>query len=122
MLILFVVWSINVNPNANKNKNNQESSIGRSKCGADNKVTFLLYNLYVQWFFVCCLATLTMPLLIESIYSKNNNYLLMDRAYELVRGHEFCTVVPSIEIKCDIEGGLINFLHKHGVVKKMLGC
>ena len=38
--------------------------------------------------------------LIESIYSKNNNYLLMDRAYEddktlaLAKDHGFNTVVP----------------------------
>ncbi len=38
--------------------------------------------------------------LIESIYSKNNNYLLMDRAYEndktlaLTKNHRFKTVVP----------------------------
>ena len=40
--------------------------------------------------------------LIESIYSKNNNYLLMDRAYEddkalalaLAKNHGFKTVVP----------------------------
>ena len=38
--------------------------------------------------------------LIESIYSKNNNYLLMDRAYEddktlaLGKNHGFKTVIP----------------------------
>ena len=38
--------------------------------------------------------------LIESIYSKNNNYLLMDRAYQnnktlaLAKNHGFKTVVP----------------------------
>ncbi len=38
---------------------------------------------------------------IESIYSKNNNYLLMDRAYEddktlaLAKTHGFKTVVPT---------------------------
>ena len=38
--------------------------------------------------------------LIESIYSKNNNYILMDRAYEddknivLAKAHVFHTVVP----------------------------
>ena len=38
--------------------------------------------------------------LIESIYSKNNNYLLMGRAYEdnktlaLAKNHGFNTVVP----------------------------
>ena len=38
--------------------------------------------------------------LIESIYPKNNSYLLMDRAHEdyktlaLAKAHGFCTVVP----------------------------
>ena len=95
--------SIKVSPNANKNKKNQKQSIGRSKGGLTTKLQ------------LCCTSSCPVVFrlspgnahdapegrkLIESIYSKNNNYLLMDRAYEddktlaLAKTHGFKTVVP----------------------------
>ena len=95
--------SIKVSPYANKNKNNQKQSIGRSKGGLTTKL------------YLCCTPSCPVAFrlshgnshnaseerkLIESIYSKNNNYLLMDRAYEddktlaLAKNHGFKTVVP----------------------------
>ena len=97
--------SIKVSPDANKNKNNQEQSIGRSKGGLTTKLH------------LCCTSSCPVVFrlspgnshdapegrkLIESIYSKNNNYLLMNRAYEddkalalaLAKNHGFKTVVP----------------------------
>ena len=95
--------SINVSPDANKNKNNQKQSIGRSKGVLTTKLN------------LCCKSSCPVVFrlspgnshdapegrkLIESIYSKNNNYLLMDRAYEddktlaLAKNHGFKTVVP----------------------------
>ena len=95
--------SIKVSPNANKNKKNQKQSIGRSKGGLTTKLH------------LCCTSSCPVVFrlspghsyddpeerkLIESIYSKNNNYLLMDRAYEddktlaLAKTHGFKTVVP----------------------------
>ena len=95
--------SIKVSPNANKNKKNQKQSIGRSKGGLTTKLH------------LCCTSSCPVVFrlspgnahdapegrkLIESIYSKNNNYLLMDRAYEddrtlaLAKNHGFKTVVP----------------------------
>ena len=94
--------SIKVSPDANKNKNNQKQSIGRSKGGLTTKLH------------LCCTSSCPVVFrlspgnahdapdgrkLIESIYSKNNNYLLMDRAYEddktldLAKNHGFKTVV-----------------------------
>ena len=91
-----------VSPNANKNKKNQKQSIGRSKGGLTTKLH------------LCCTSSCPVVFrlspgnahdapegrkLIESIYSKNNNYLLMDRAYEddktlaLAKNHGFKTVV-----------------------------
>ncbi len=88
---------------ANKNKNNQEQSIGRSKEGLTTKLH------------LCCISSCPVVFrlspgnshdapegrkLIESIYSKNNNYLVMDRTYEnnktldLDKAYMFCTVVP----------------------------
>ena len=95
--------SIKVSPDANKNKNNQKQGIGRSKGGLTTKLH------------LCCTSSCPVVFrlspgnshdapegrkLIESIYSKNNNYLLMDRAYEddktlaLANDHGFHTVVP----------------------------
>ena len=95
--------SIKVSPDANKNKKNQKQSIGRSKGGLTTKLH------------LCCTSSCPVAFrlspgnshdapegrkLIESIYSKNNNYLLMDRAYEddktlaLAKNHGFKTVVP----------------------------
>ena len=96
--------SINMNPDINKNQDDQKHSIERSKNGRG-----------ITKFHLCC--TFSCPIifrlspgnshdapegqkLIESIYSKNNNYLLMDRAYEdvktlvLIKNHGFNTVVP----------------------------
>ena len=42
--------------------------------------------------------------LLKSIYSKNNDYLLMDKAYKddktlvLAKAHGFCTVIPPKKI------------------------
>ena len=95
--------SIKVSPDANKNKNNQKRSIGWSKGGLTTKLH------------LCCTSSCPVVFrlspgnshdapegrkLIESIYSKNNNYLLMDRAYEddktfaLAKNHGFTRVVP----------------------------
>ena len=77
--------SIKVSPDANRNKNNQKQSIGRLKGGLTTKLR------------LCCTSSCPVVFrlspgnshdppegrkLIESIYSKNNNYLLMDRVYE----------------------------------------
>ena len=95
--------SIKVSPNANKNKKNQKQSIGRSKGGLTTKLH------------LCCTSSCPVVFrlssgnshdapegrkLIESIYSKNNNYLLMDRAYEddktlaLAENHGLKIVAP----------------------------
>ena len=95
--------SIKVSPDANKNKKNQKQSIGRSKGGLTTKLH------------LCCTSSCPVAFrlspgnfhdapegikLIKSIYSKNNNYLLMDRACEddktlaLAKNHGFKTVVP----------------------------
>ena len=92
-----------MSPDANKNKKNQKQSIGRSKGGLTTKLQ------------LCCTSSCPVVFrlspgnshdapegrkLIESIYSKNNNYLLMDRAYEddktltLAKEHGFNAVVP----------------------------
>ena len=90
-----------MSPDANKNKNNQEQSIGHSKGGLTTKLH------------LCCTSSCPVVFrlspgnfreapegkkLIESIYSKNNNYLLMDRAYEddktLAKNHGFKAVIP----------------------------
>ena len=97
------ITSIKVIPDANKNKKNQKQSIGGSKWGLRAKLH------------LCCTSSCPVVFrlspgnshdapegrkLIESIYSKNNNYLLMDRAYEddktlaLAKNHGFKTVVP----------------------------
>ncbi len=104
-IILFFIdsTSIKVSPDANKNKNNQEQILGRSKWDMTAKLH------------LCCTSSCPVVFrlspgnshdapegrkLIESIYSKNNNYLLMDRAYEddqtlaLAKNHAFKTVVP----------------------------
>ena len=81
----------------------EKQSIGRSKGGLTTKLH------------LCCTSSCPVVFrlssgnshdapegrkLIESIYSKNNNYLLMDRAYEddktlaLAKNHGFKTVVP----------------------------
>ena len=76
--------SIKVNPYENKNKSNQKQKIGCSKGGLTTKLH------------LCCTSSCPVVFrlspgnshdapegrkLIESIYSKNNNYLFMDRAY-----------------------------------------
>ena len=97
--------SIKMSPDANKNKNNQKQNIGRPK----GRLTTKLH--------LCCISSCPVVFrlspgnshdapegrkLIESIYSKNNNYLLMDRAYEddktLAKNHGFKTVVPPKKI------------------------
>ena len=102
--ILFIdSTSIKVSPDANRNKNNQEQSIGRSKEGLTTKLH------------LCCTSSCPVVFrlspgnshnapegrkLIESIYSKNNNYLLVHRAYEddktlvLTKDNGFKIVVP----------------------------
>ena len=83
--ILFIdSTSIKVSPDSNKNKNNQKQSVGPSKRG-------LTTTLHLCFTSSCPVAFRLSPgnshdafegrKLIESIYSKNNNYLLMDRAY-----------------------------------------
>ena len=95
--------SIKVSPNANKNKKNQKQSVGRSKGGLTTKLH------------LCCTSSCPVVFrlspgishaapegrkLIELIYSKNNNYLLMDRAYEddktlaLAKNHGLKIVAP----------------------------
>ena len=95
--------SIKVSPDTNKNKKNQKQSIERSKGGLTTKLH------------LCCTSSCPVVFrlspgnahdapegrkLIESIYSKNNNYLLMEKAYEddkilaLVKNHGFKAVVP----------------------------
>ena len=95
--------SIKVSPDANKNKNNYEQSIGRSKKDLTTK-------LYLFFTSSCPAAFHLYPgnfhdapeerKLIKSIYSKNNNYLPIDKVYEddktlaLAKVHRFKTVVP----------------------------
>ena len=95
--------SIKMSPDANKNKDNQEQSIRRLK----KIMTTKLHPCFTS---SCSLVFLLSPgnshdapegrKLIESIYSKNNNYLLMDITYEddktlvLAKDHGFKTVVP----------------------------
>ena len=97
-----ICTSIKVNLDANENKNNHEQHIRRSKNG-------LTTNLQLSCTSSCPVVFRLSPgnshdapkgrKLIESIYSKNNNYLLMDRAYEddktlaLAKNHGFKTVV-----------------------------
>ncbi len=56
--------------------------------------------------------------LIESIYSKNNNYLLIDRAYEanktlvLAKNHGFNTVIP-LKKNRKLPWSYIRHLYKH---------
>ncbi len=92
-----------MSPDTNKNKNNQKQSIGRSKGGLTTKLH------------LCCTSSCQPAFdlspgnfhdapegrkLIEFIYSKNNNYFLMDRTYkndkilDLAKNHGFKTVVP----------------------------
>ena len=99
--------SINVSSDANKNKKNQKQSIGHSKGALTTKLH------------LCCTSSCPVVFrlfpgnahdapeerkLIESIYSKHNNYLLMDRAYEddktlaLAKNHGFKAVVPPKKI------------------------
>ena len=102
--ILFIdSTSIKVSPDANKNKNNHEQSIGHPKKSLATK-------LHLCYTSSCWVVFRSSPgnshdapegrKLIESIYSKNNNYLLVDRAYEddrtlaLAKNHGFKTVVP----------------------------
>ena len=103
-IILFFIdsTSIKVSPDANKNKKNQKQSIERSKGGLTTKLH------------LCCTSSCPVVFrlspgnshdapeerkLIESIYSKNNNCLLMDKAYEddktlaLAKNHGFKPVV-----------------------------
>ena len=95
--------SIKVSPDANKNKNNQKQSIGRSKGGLTTKLHLCCTSSYPVVFRLSPGNSHDAPegrKLIESIYSKNNNYLLMDRAYEddktlaLAKNHGFKAVVP----------------------------
>ena len=96
--------SIKVSPDANKNKNNHEQSIGCSK----EDLTTKLYLFFTS---SCPAAFHLYPgnfhdapeerKLIKSIYSKNNNYLPIDKVYEddktlaLAKVHRFKTVVPT---------------------------
>ena len=77
--------SIKMSPDVNKNKNNQEQSIGRSKCGLTTKLHPFFASSYPVIFRLPPGNSHNAPegrKLIEFIYSKNNNYFLMDRAYE----------------------------------------
>ncbi len=99
--ILFIDnTSTTVSPDANKNKNNQEQSIERSKMEPTTKLHLYCISSCRAVFHLSPNSFYDAPegrKLIESIYSKNNNYLLMDRAYEddktLAKAHEFRTVV-----------------------------
>ena len=93
--------SIKVRPDVNKNKNNQKQSIGRSKVGLTTKLRLCCTFLYPVVLRLLPGSSHNAPegsRLIKSIYYKNNNYLLMDRAYEddktLAKNHSFKTVVP----------------------------
>ena len=74
--------SIKVSPNASRSRNTQEQSIGRSKGGLTTKLHFCFT---VSCPVVFCLYpsnshdTPEGRKPIESIYLKNNNYLLMDK-------------------------------------------
>ena len=69
--------------------------------GPDNKVTSMLYIFMSSGFSFVAGNSHDAPKLIESLHPKNNNYLLMDRAYEddktlaLAKNHGFKTVVPT---------------------------
>ena len=97
--ILFIdSTSIKVSPDANKNKKNQKQSIERSKGGLTTKLH------------LCCTSSCPVVFRLSpinshdfheerNIYSKNNNCLMMDKAYEddktlaLAKNHGFNTVV-----------------------------
>ncbi len=90
--IFFIdITSIKVSPDINKN-NQQEHDIGRLKGALAAK----LYLCSCTVVFCLCLGNShdvsERRKLIESIYSKNNNYLLMDKAYE--KDHGFNIVIP----------------------------
>ena len=94
--------SIKVSPDADKN-NYQKKSTGNSKGGLTTKLRLCCTFLCPVVFRLSPGNSHDVPegrKLIESIYSKNNNYLLMDRAYEndktlaLTKNHRFKTVVP----------------------------
>ncbi len=91
--------SIKVSPDANKNKKNQEQSIGRSKGGLTTKLH------------LCCTSSCPVVFRLSpvnshdfheerNIYCKNNNCLMMDKAYEddktlaLLEDHGFKIVIP----------------------------
>ena len=100
--VLFIdSTNTNVSPSANRSGNTQEQSIGRSK-----RVTMKLHLCCtVSCLVVFCLSPGNLYdaskkiKLIESIYPKNNSYLLMDRVYEddktiaLAKTHGFNAVV-----------------------------
>ena len=91
--------SIKVSPDANKNNNNKKQSIGRSKGGLTTKLR------------LCCTSSCPVVFRLSpvnshdfheerNIYSKNNNCLMMDKAYEdnktlaLLEDHGFKIVIP----------------------------
>ena len=61
--------------------------------------------------------------LIESIYSKNNAYLLIDRAYEndktlaLAENHGFKTLVPPKKIVSSFEAMINSFINSATISK-----
>ena len=96
--------SIKVRPDANKNKNNQERNIRRSEKDLKTKLHLFCTSSCPVVFRLspgnshCALEE---KKLIESIYSKNNNCLLIDRTYEddktlvLAKDNGFFISVPS---------------------------
>ena len=91
--------SIKVSPNANKNKKNQKQSIERSKGGLTTKLHLCRTS-------SCPVVFRLSPVNSHdfheerNIYSKNNNCLMMDKAYEdnktlaLLEDHGFKIVIP----------------------------
>ena len=94
--------SIKVSPDANRSRNTQEQSIGRSK-GLTMKLHICCTALCPVVFYLSPSNSHDAPegrKLIESIYTKNNSYILMDRTYEdnkiivSAKAHGFRPVVP----------------------------
>lgn len=85
----------NVSPDAIKNRIAQGQSIGRSKW-ANNEVAPMLYIFVPSYLWQLLRCHLEGTKFIEFIYSKNNNYLLLNRVYEddktlaLTKFHSFC--------------------------------
>ena len=112
--------SIKVSLDANKNKNSQKQSIGCSKGGRITKLH------------LCCTSSCPLVFhlspgnshdapegrkLIESIYSKNNNYLLMDRACKcdktlvLAKDHAFAQLFNLKKIVSCLGVMIDNFMN-----------